>query len=606
MTAIPAILANRYRLEETIGEGAFATTYRATDTKLLRNVAVKILRSHYARQDGSTSRFEREAQAAAQVNHPNVVQVHDYGRDGDQVYIVMHYVSGPTLAQYIRGKQRMSASEIVRIVSQILDGLGAIHRRGIIHRDIKPQNILLEEDLTPKLTDFGVAYYAPTMSLTQTGTTIGTAAYMAPEQATGETVAEQADLYAVGVILYELLTGQLPFSGPSPVQVMYQHVNEAPPAPRSINPEISWALETVILRALAKRPGDRYPDAESMRYALVNAGVATDEIFVAPPRNYAEQPTVANQATPPPPTRRPPPAAWRREPNRWPYFLALVVVALAIMALLAATLGDELGFAGGGDDDEPTATVTDVVGGVVDVPSATPGELEPTPTATVPPPTETAVPPTATAVPPTETAVPPTETPAPPTETPVPPEPTATVDPATPTAPDVSEDVSEFLDDVPANEPFNPQQIPQEILNGPVLETGRDGFVAGGAYRRPDGVLYERPAAHLYAQPTEYSSTTVTVTLNETPTQYALLRIVGMDDENDSKVPFRISVNDTVVFDGASPFDNTEWTDTGLLIGDLEILQEGQNTITIENSAPDGEFGVPPWILLTSMRIYSN
>ena len=235
VTAIPAMLVDRYKLEEPIGEGSFASTYRATDTKLLRTVAVKILRLHHAADDAFSTRFEREAQAAAQVTHPNVVQVHDYGHDGQHMFIVMHYVSGPTLAEHIRSRDRLPVSDIVRIVSQILDGLAAIHARGIVHRDIKPQNVFLEEDLSPRLGDFGVASSSQSLTLTQTGMTIGTAAYMAPEQATGEHAGPGADLYAVGVILYELLTGQLPFSGASSVQVMYQHVNDEPVRPQEVN-----------------------------------------------------------------------------------------------------------------------------------------------------------------------------------------------------------------------------------------------------------------------------------------------------------------------------------------------------------------------------------
>ncbi len=595
MTAIPAILADRYKIEESIGEGAFALTYRATDTKLLRTVAIKILRPHYAEQDGSTSRFEREAQAAAQVSHPNVVQVHDYGRDGEHVFIVMHYVSGPTLGEYVRGQNKLSAAEIVRIVSQVLDGLAAIHRRGIVHRDIKPHNILLEEDLTPKLTDFGVAYFAPGLALTQTGTTIGTAAYMAPEQATGEDLGPAADLYAVGIILYELLTGQLPFSGPSPVQVMYQHVNEAPTPPRSINRQISTRLDAVILRALAKRPADRYPDAKSMRQALVDAAVDTEEIFVVPSADYANQPTAARPATPPPsPPRKPSPAAGLNEPSRWPYALALVVVAVAIVAVLGASLGSGLGIMGP-DADDPEFTPTIPVEAALAEPTVTDAPEAP-PTLTPEPPTPTPVPPTATPEPPTPTPEP-TATTAPAEPTPIPP---------TPEPPDVPEAVAAFISALPVNAPFNPELIPEDILEGPVVEMGRDTFVDGGAYRRTDGMLYNMPAAHLYAQTTDHPGTTVTLDLEELPDQYVILRIMGMDDENNAKVPFRITVNGYVVQDGPSPFNNEVWTDAGWLVGDLGIFQVGENTITIENASARGEFGLPPWILLSAMRVYAE
>lgn len=608
MTAIPTLLAGRYRIEESIGEGSFASTFRATDTKLLRTVAVKILRAHHAENSDFVTRFEREAQAAAQVNHPNVVQVHDYGQDGPFLFIVMHYVSGPPLAHYIRGREALSVSEIVRIVSQVLDGLTAIHERGIVHRDIKPQNILLEEDLTPKLSDFGVAYSTQTSSLTQAGMTIGTAAYMAPEQATGDRVGPRADLYSVGVVLYELLTGWLPFTGARPVQVMYQHVHQDPIPPRSVNPEISPALDAVVLRALAKRPEDRYPNAEAMRYALVNAAVDTEEVLVVPPATYGSEPTVVSRGVPPamPPPRGGAPVA-REEPARWPYAIAVLVVALAIMAVLVATLGDGFSVAGFGGDDDPTAT-EDTSAGVVTEPTEpeatatpeAPTEEPEAPTPTAEPPTPTEEPPTATPEPPTATPEPPTATPEPPTATPEPP----TATPEAPTATPPPSIGQQLAEQVPANSPVAAGQVPQQVFEEPAAEFGRDDLVEGGAYRRPDGVLYDRPAAHLYSQTTEFPSTRVTITLDEAPSDFAVIRVLGMDDENSGRVPLLISVNGYVVHQGPSPFENEDWTDIAWRIGELDALQAGENVITIENLAAEGEFGRPPWILISVVQLY--
>lgn len=592
------MLANRYRLDAPIGEGAFASAYRATDTKLLRTVAVKILRAHHAADDAFSTRFAREAQAAAQVSHPNVVQVHDYGTDGEQMFIVMHYVSGPTLAEYMRRDERLSVSEVVRIVSQILDGLAAIHARGIVHRDIKPQNVLLEEDLTPKLGDFGVASSSQAMTLTQTGMTIGTAAYMAPEQATGDQAGPQADLYSVGVVLYELLTGRLPFSGASPVQVMYQHVNNEPPHPRQINGDIPPALEAVILRALAKHPGDRYPDAESMRHALLNASVESDNMYAAPPVAYSDQPTAINRGAPPP--AGPPPRTTEGERSRWPFALVFLAVILAVVAVLAATLGGDGSFAGliGSDDEkEPTATVP--VAAEPTEPADAVGDADPVPTATA-----TATP---SPEPPTPTVPPPAPSPTPeppPTETPVP-EPTATETPVpVPTETPELGEVEIFLAETPVDAPIGAETIPGAILEGSSGSFERDDFVDGGAYRRPDGVLYELPAAHLYAQPTDHPSTTVTFSLGEAPATYAVLRIVGMDDESQSTVPLRVSVNGYVVHEGPNPFGSEVWTDIAWVIGEPEVLQAGENEITIENLAAEGEFGAPPWILLNEMHLY--
>jgi len=573
LTGVPLILAGRYRIDAPIGQGAFASTYRATDTTLQRTVAVKLLRSHHAADDSYLARFEREARAAAQVNHPNVVQVHDYGHDDDHVFIVMHYVSGPTLAEYIRDREQISSDEVVSIMSQVLEGLQAIHELGIVHRDIKPQNILLEPDLTPKLGDFGVAHSGTESSLTQTGTTIGTAAYMAPEQATGEESGPRADLYAVGAVLFELLTGQLPFSAATSVQVMYQHVNQNVTPPRKLNPHISTSLEAVILRALSKQPAQRYASAEEMRQALQAAGRETDEIYVSPPVSYADQPTQVNHETPPPDPPAPRRTTTRREePARWPYGLLLLVVVLAITAVLAVAMVNPGGFtlSGGTGTDDETRTPADV-GLATPEPENPPAIVESEPTPETPPPTP--------------------EPASEPEPTPVPPEPDA---------------IQQFIEDVPANAPFNPGQIPEEILDGPYLGFGRDDFVDGGAYRRPDGVLYDQPAAHLYSQATDFPSTTVVFNLADVPARYALIRIVGMDDESPTSIPIRVSVNGYVVHEGPAPFGSEVWTDTAWRIGDPSALQPGENALTIEVIVPDGEFGRPPWLLLTAMRIYSG
>ena len=586
LTAIPSMLAGRYRIEAPIGQGAFASTYRATDTTLQRTVAVKLLRSHHAADVSFLARFEREARAAAQVNHPNVVQVHDYGHDDDLVFIVMHFVAGPTLAEYIRDRERISSDEVVGIISQVLEGLQAIHERGIVHRDIKPQNILLEPDLTPKLGDFGVAHSGTESSLTQTGTTIGTAAYMAPEQATGEVSGPRADLYAVGAVLYELLTGKLPFTAATPVQVMYQHVNQDVTPPRQINPHIPASLEAVILRALAKRPEQRFASADEMRRALQLAGRGTDEIFVSPPVSYADQPTQVNLETPPPV----PPVRWRapagrEEPARWPYGLLFLAIVVAIVAVLAVAMVSTGGFTllGGNGSDEATPTAAGI-GLATPEPDNPPAVVEPEPTPVPPPPTPEPEPE--------------------PESTPEPPPPTAEPEPEPTAEPPEPDAVQQFVQDVPANAPFDPARIPEEILEGPYLGFGRDDFVEGGAYRRPDGVLYGQPAAHLYSQATDFPSTTIVFDLTEVPARYAVVRIVGMDDESAATVPIRVSVNGYVIHEGPAPFGSEVWTDTAWRIGDLSAFLPGENVLVVEIIAPEGEFGRPPWLLLSAMRIY--
>jgi serine/threonine-protein kinase len=236
------MLGGRYRLTARIGEGSFAETYLATDSSLGRQVAVKVLREHYARDPRFVARFEQEARAAAAVSHTNVVDIFDYGRDGDTLFITMEWVDGTDLKQLIRDKAPLPVAEAVRLIRGILRGLGAIHRAGIVHRDVKPQNVLISKDGEPKLSDFGIARGSADTGLTDTGMAVGTAAYMAPEQAIGRNVGPAADIYSAGVILFELLTGQLPFPGDNPVQVMYRHVNDIAPRPRDLNPSISPAI----------------------------------------------------------------------------------------------------------------------------------------------------------------------------------------------------------------------------------------------------------------------------------------------------------------------------------------------------------------------------
>jgi eukaryotic-like serine/threonine-protein kinase len=264
-------LAARYRVHRHIGSGSFSEAYLATDLAQEREVAVKILRPDYAADSNAIARFEREARATETIDHPNVIRILDHGRDGDLRFIVMEYVDARNLKHLIRERAPLSPDEAVRVTRQILAGLGAIHAAGIVHRDIKPHNVLLTSDGEAKVGDFSIARMADDTGLTATGMTLGTAAYMPPEQATGEPVDARADLYATGVILYELLTGRLPFTGDNPIEVIYQQVHDDPPRPRALNTSIPPALETVVLRALAKDPAERFASAERMTTALESA-----------------------------------------------------------------------------------------------------------------------------------------------------------------------------------------------------------------------------------------------------------------------------------------------------------------------------------------------
>lgn len=257
----PQLLDGRYQVERLLGDGGMARVYLGRDLRLNRPVAIKIPHSHLMTDPDFLARFRHEAHAAAMVRHPNLVDVYDVGQDGDLHYIVMEYVAGSTLKQLINREAPFAIPRAVRIGEQIARGLHAAHRAGLIHRDIKPQNIIVTDDGQARITDFGVAKSRLSTAMTETGITLGTVYYIAPEQARGRPATPQSDIYALGVVLYEMLTGRLPFTGDTPVAVAMKHISEPPPPPRRYNPQIPAALEEIILRALAKDPAQRQRSA---------------------------------------------------------------------------------------------------------------------------------------------------------------------------------------------------------------------------------------------------------------------------------------------------------------------------------------------------------
>ena len=268
------LISGRYRLEEPIGRGGMATIFRAVDEHMMdRPVAVKVLREVYSSDPKFVTRFQREARAASALQHPNIVQVYDYGQSGDSYYIVMEYIDGMDLRRYLKRRGVLPIEHGVQIARDVALGLGAAHRRGIVHRDVKPQNIMLNEDGLVKLTDFGIASMykdADAERLTTTGMTLGTVQYYAPEQAQGEIVRPSADIYALGIVMYEILTGQTPFDGDTPVAVAMKHIQEIPEPPSALNPRIPPSLERIILRCLEKDPQARFRDGDTLAAALDN------------------------------------------------------------------------------------------------------------------------------------------------------------------------------------------------------------------------------------------------------------------------------------------------------------------------------------------------
>jgi serine/threonine-protein kinase len=381
---IGELFDRRYRIERPIGSGGMAEVYLATDETLGRPVALKVLARRYADDPGFIERFRREATAAAQLNHPNIVSIYDRGEAEGTYYIAMEYLDGENLKQMVRRDGPFSARRAARAIVPVLDALAYAHRHGVIHRDIKPQNIIVTRpgpdhgEPRVKVVDFGIARAGDASQLTEAGSVLGTAAYLSPEQARGGHVTAASDLYSVGVVLYELLAGQPPFLGESAVQVAMRHLQEPPRPLREAAPGVSTALEAVVMRALAKDPAHRYGEAEVFMDDLTAAAggapvtdldhtTATSVLGhtaatgylpppvapVAPvaPLVYADpQPVDYAVVPPPPPPRRTP------ERSRWPWYvaLALVLIALAALAAVLLTGGDDAG-------EGTTTTAPDVV-----------------------------------------------------------------------------------------------------------------------------------------------------------------------------------------------------------------------------------------------------
>ncbi|MFN8222843.1 MAG: Stk1 family PASTA domain-containing Ser/Thr kinase [Gaiellales bacterium] len=271
------VFAGRYRLERKLGSGGMADVWLAEDQELGRKVAVKILHERYANDAQFVERFRREATHAASLSHPNIVSIFDRGEAGGSYYIVMEYVEGRTLKELIVTRGACPIPVAISYVRQVLAGLRFAHRAGIVHRDVKPHNVIVDSEGHVKVMDFGIAR-AGTSEMTEVGSIIGTAQYLSPEQARGAPVDESSDLYSTGVLLYELMTGRVPFTGETPVEVAMKHLSQVPDAPSTIRPEIPRDLDLIVLRSLAKEPTERYRTAQEMDRDLerVARGEAVD------------------------------------------------------------------------------------------------------------------------------------------------------------------------------------------------------------------------------------------------------------------------------------------------------------------------------------------
>jgi hypothetical protein len=288
-------LSGRYELGEVIGRGGMGTVYRATDLVLDRTVAVKILPEALAEEDPRhIARFEREARAAASLSNPSVVAIYDTGADEATRFIVMECVTGRSLSQVLRDDAPLEPARAAKIVSRVADALSAAHAAGIVHRDVKPGNVMLRGDGAVKVLDFGLARSLDGSALTQTAAVLGTASYMSPEQALGQRADERSDIYSLGCLLYALLTGRPPFTGEAPAAVLHQHVNSEPRPPSALNRGISPALDAIVMQMLAKSPAERPQDAADVRDRLApaptpSAGKAADTSPVTMPTAPVER-----------------------------------------------------------------------------------------------------------------------------------------------------------------------------------------------------------------------------------------------------------------------------------------------------------------------------
>lgn len=377
------IVNQRYRIDKRIGEGGMAVVYRGYDLVLNRPVAIKTLHPQLAADPTIRARFIHEAQAVAGFSHPHIVEVYDVGEERGAPYIVMEYVPGESLNEIIASEGPFAPDDVAALLDQVGSALDYAHERGLVHRDIKPQNILVTRSGQAKVVDFGIAKGLTDTTLTAAGASLGTVQYASPEQISGLIATPVSDVYSLAVIAFEMLTKRLPFNADTPVGIAMQHVRVAPPRPSTLNPEVPTAVDAIVLRGLAKDPAQRYQSAGQFAAAMTNwEGDAARAPTATLPSPLPQQPTGPNSPEPQPqqvwsPPKWEPVSSGKRPPNGpgWPV-VAGAAAFLAVVALIWVAVRHTSWIYDSGSNKSPTATVVAAI-----VPTATANALAAAPTA---------------------------------------------------------------------------------------------------------------------------------------------------------------------------------------------------------------------------------